>query len=205
MRPFLLYVGPLLNLFSIGPYIIDVVRRKTKPNVVSWVTWTILTSVGTAAVIAQENFIAGLLPLSSSLCTLSIVLLGFKYGFAKYSRFDVICQAAALIGLALWAIFNSPLIALIAVITIDAIASMPTILHAYRAPQEETWQTFGIGSLAAVLTLLSINSFTIGKLTYPVYLAIANGTIAVIIVVMRRKRGHSLSRNAVAGVLHENI
>jgi hypothetical protein len=205
MKHFLLYAGPFVNLLSIVPYIIDVIRKKTKPNIVSWVTWTILTAVGAAAVMAQAGFVSGLLPLSASICTLSIVLLGFKYGFAKYTRFDIVCQASALLGLALWAIFNSPLIALVAVIAIDAIAAMPTLLHAYKKPQEETWQTFAVGSFGALLTLISLSSYSVGKLAYPVYLALGNGGIAGTIIVMRYRRGLSLSRKAVTGTLHENV
>ena len=205
IKSILLIFGPALNLVSIVPYIIDIIRGKTKPNVVSWVTWTILTGVGTAAVIAQAGLISSLLPMSATLCTLSIVLLGFKYGFAKYSKFDIFCQVCAALGLALWLIFNSPLIALIAVLVIDAIAAMPTLVHAFKQPQEETWETFWVGSLAALLTLFSVSNLTVGKAAYPIYLMIANGGISITIIVMRLKRGYSLTRKSKVELLHGDI
>jgi hypothetical protein len=198
MRDALLIIGSFINLISIVPYLIDIVRGKTKPNVVSWFTWTILTGIGTAAVIAQAGFGPAILPLSASICTFSVVLLGLKYGFAKYSKVDAICQVCALGGVILWIVFNSPHIALVAAISIDAIAGIPTLLHAYKAPQEETWQTFMLGSIGALLTLASASSFTTAKVAYPIYLAIANGAIAGTMVVMRLRKGISLSRKVVA-------
>jgi hypothetical protein len=194
MKHILLYLGPLLNLASAVPYVIDVVRLKTKPNIVSWSTWSLLTTIGTISVMTQAGFVAGLLPLSATLCTLSVVLLGSKYGFAKYTKADAICQLSAIFGLVLWLVFDSPMIALIAVIVIDAIACIPTVLHAIRSPQEETWIAFAISSFASLLTFLSINTYTAAKIAYPVFLTLGNALIATIMIVMRRKKGLSLSR-----------
>jgi hypothetical protein len=188
MKSILLYVGPLVNLLSVVPYIIDIIRHKTKPNVVSWVTWTVLTGIGTAAVIAEESFVSSLLPLSSTLCTFLVVLLGIKFGFAKYSRADGICQAAAVFGLLLWWIFNSPLIALVAVIVVDAVAAIPTLVHSWRLPNEETWQTFGLASFGSLLTLIAIESYTAGNLAYPIYLLSANALITGTILYGRHRQ-----------------
>lgn len=194
MKEFLQIFGPLLGFVAMVPYIVDVIRKKTKPNIVSWLTWTLLTGVGSVAVFTEAGFIASLLPLCATISTLSIVLLGFKYGFAKYTKFDAICQASALVGLALWGIFNSPQVALISMIVIDAIAVMPTLRHAIKLPQEETWQTFAIAFFSAGLTLMSVSSYSISRLAYPIYLTSANGIITSTIIIMRRKKGLSLSR-----------
>lgn len=194
MKEFLQIFGPLLGFVAMIPYIIDVIRKKTKPNIVSWLTWTILTGVGSVAVFVQAGFIASLLPLCATISTLSVVLLGIKYGFAKYTKFDAYCQASTLVGLALWGIFNSPLVGLIAAIVIDAVAVMPTLRHAYLRPEEETWQTFAIAFFSSGLTLLSVSNYTASRLSYPLYLTSANGVITATIIFMRLKKGLKLSR-----------
>lgn len=47
--------GGLLATFSTVPYIIDIIRRRTKPNIVSWFTWTLLTGIALAASIAAHE------------------------------------------------------------------------------------------------------------------------------------------------------
>jgi uncharacterized paraquat-inducible protein A len=178
MKDTLVIIGASLNLLSVVPYIIDVIRRKTRPNIVSWLTWTILTSIGAAAVFVGSGFAASLLPLSSSLSTLSIVLLGFKYGFSKYSRFDLVCQFSAIGGLLLWYIFNTPVVALVSVVVIDAIAALPTLRHALLRPKEETWQTFAVASFASLVSIIGLKTYTVSSSLYPFYLCIMNGIIA---------------------------
>lgn len=186
MREIFLYIGPLIGLAGMAPYIVDIFRGTTKPNVVSWATWTLLTGIGTAAVIVEESLVSALLPLASTISTLTVVLLGLKFGFAKYSRFDSVCQFAAVIGLVLWWVFNSPLGGLVAALTIDAVAVVPTLLHSWKTPREETWQTFAWATLAAAVTGLGIESYTLGNIAYPIYLFFANGLIAAVIIYRRR-------------------
>ena len=188
MKSGLLIAGAVLNLFSVVPYLRDILRKSTKPNVVSWLTWTMLTGIGTAAVIVSEGFGPALLPLSATLATLSVVLLGAKYGFAKYSKFDGVCQSLAVLGLVFWFVFNSPTVALISVVVIDFVAVLPTLRHSWLHPEEETWQTFAIATLAALLTLLGIGSYTFNSTLYPVYLFIANGLVAATILLRGRTR-----------------
>jgi len=205
LKNFLQYFGPLLAAVGIIPYVVDVVKGRTKPNVVSWVTWTLLTAIGAAAIIADSGFAESLLPLSGAICTGLIVLLGFKYGFAKYSKFDMACQVSALLGIVLWLVLDSALAALITVVIIDAIAVVPTILHAWKAPQEETWETFGVSFLGSFLTLLSVSIYTTTNLIYPIYLMLANATLATCIIVRRKQKGISLGREGKFEALHEDI
>ncbi len=187
MRESLLIIGPLLAAVTIAPYLFNMVKGRTKPNITTWLTWTILTAIGTAAVVVEDGWSYAWLPAASCAATLSVVLLGLKYGFAKYGRFDAVCQVAAIAGLGLWFIFDSPLVALVAVIAVDAIAGVPTIRHGWLKPFEETWQTFALGSLASFLTFLGIEQFTASNAAFPLYLMLANAIIAGTIIAARRK------------------
>lgn len=187
MRDSLLIIGPVLNVLCIIPYLVSMVRGNTKPNIATWLTWTILTGIGAAAVIVSDGWGEALLPAGASLVTLSVVLLGLKYGYAEYGKFDITCQILAIVGLSMWFIFNSPLVGLIAVIVIDAIAGLPTIRHGWRKPFEETWQTFAIGSAASFITFLGLTELTITNIAFPIYLSLANGIIAAAIILGRRR------------------
>jgi hypothetical protein len=188
-------IGAVVAALGTVPYLIDIVRGKTKPNIVTWLTWTMLTAIsGAAALTAGEPKTAAFL-FGNSLCTGLVVVLGLKYGTAKFSKFDILCQASAVLGLVLWLVFDSPVIGIVVPLVIDFIGALPTIRHSWLKPSEETWQTFLVGVVAPMFTLFSLTRFNIASLAFPLYLFLANGTLTLIIVGRRKQLGIPLSRS----------
>ena len=187
MKDVLATIGALLMMVSTIPYALDIVRKKTRPNVVTWITWTLLTAIATAATFAVHEPRTAFLTLGSCLSTLLIVILGTWYGIAKLSLFDVACQLLAIIGLLLWLLFNSPLIAIIATVAIDFVGFLPTLRHAWLKPQEETWQAFAWSVLAIAFTLASLTNYSAASLVYPLYLFLADGLLTITIILRRQK------------------
>lgn len=196
-------VAAVLAMASIAPYLIDILKRKTRPNIVSWSTWTLLTGIATVATFIAGEYRTALLMLGSTLCCGLVVILGFKYGFAKFSKFDALCWAGALLGIFLWFFFESPTLAIITVTTIDCIGIIPTIRHSWLEPQEETWQTFAVSAFASALTILSLEHLSIDGALYPIYLVLGNLAIVVAVIYRRLQKGISLSRHSVHETLHE--
>lgn len=196
MKTYIAELAALITFLGMIPYMIDTVRGKTKPNIVSWITWGILTGIGTAAAIAAHEPRTALLTLGDTAGVFVIVILGLRYGTAKLTRFDAACQIAAVIGLILWAIFNAPLIAIIASISIDLVVALPTIKHTWLDPQEETWQTFAAGAVASGMTLLSLSSYSPIALTYPVYLCVVQALFVGLVIWRRKALGYALARNS---------
>lgn len=147
MQNILLIGASTITLASVIPYIRDILKGTTKPNIVSWVTWTLLTAIATAAEYSVHEYTVAIYTASAAVTTAMIVFLGFKYGYARYTSFDIICQISALIGFALWWIFNNPALAVIASVTIDLVAALPTIRHAWIDPSEETSLTYAMCSM----------------------------------------------------------
>ncbi len=117
-----------------------------------------------------------------------MVVVGLKYGTAELDRFDIICLIAALVGMVLWFVFNSPIIAILATIVIDLIGTIPTVRHSYRHPEEETYITFGLGIIATIFTLLSLTHYAFSAWVYPAYLLFSNALLfATIFFGQRRK------------------
>lgn len=174
-----------LSICAVIPYLIDVIKGKTKPNIVSWFTWTLLTGIATVATFAAGEFRTALLILGSTFCSLSVVLLGVRYGFAKMSKFDLFCQLGAMVGLVLWLVFDSPVLAIVTTVVVDFIGMLPTLRHAWIEPNEETWQTFAIAVIAASLTISVLNDLSVASLLYPMYLVFANITITGVVIARR--------------------
>jgi len=186
MKNAFLIISVALTLAAVLPYIRDILRGTTKPNIVSWMTWTLLTGIATIAEISAHDYKTAIFTFSATLETLSIVLLGLRYGYAKYSKFDAICQIASLSGFLFWWLFSSPAAAVIAVVIIDFIGALPTVRHSYLAPAEETWSAFALACAGGIFVILALNSFNWASLTYPIYVVIINAAIVGTILKMRR-------------------
>jgi membrane-associated HD superfamily phosphohydrolase len=186
MRNTLIIISSILTLASVGPYLWDIIKGKTKPRVVSWLTWSLLTGISCAASFADHAYAGGILLLFATIETLLIAILGFKHGDRKFERFDIVCQVSAVVGLALWLVFNSPTIAIAASVAIDIIGALPTIKHIWQKPHEETWLTFLLASIAAVLTLMATTSWRATTVVYPLYIVLVNALFAAVILIRHK-------------------
>jgi hypothetical protein len=178
MRETLAIIASVVAVFSTTPYIVDTIRGKTRPNIVSWFTWGLLNSLAMAAAFTAHESRTALLMMGAAIATLAVVVVGIKYGTAKLSIFDGLCQGGAVVGLIFWLIFNSPTVAMASSFGISLIAALPTIRHAWIKPAEETWQTFVLAAIPAVITIVSLSSFTFNSLLMPIFLVWVNTTIA---------------------------
>jgi hypothetical protein len=194
MKDVLALTAGLLAIASAVPYFIDVIRKRTKPNIVSWLTWTMLTGIATTAALAAGEPRTALLTAGTTVATGAIVIAGIRFGIAKFSLFDGLCQAGAILGLLLWLLFDSPTIGIVIPVLIDFAALLPTLKHSWENPAEETWQAFFIGGVAAGLTVLSLSHYGLDALLFPAYLLAADMLLSMIIINRRRRLGISLSR-----------
>jgi hypothetical protein len=181
MKTLFIVISSILAIVNIVPYLRDVVRKKTKPRLVSWFNWSLLTAIASAASFASHQYAAAILALIASLETFSVTVLGFRHGDRRIEPFDLACQAGAIAGLILWGIFNSPAIAIIASLAIDFIVSLPTIKHAWLKPHEETAITYLLGGFAAVFTLLAAKNHSVAAVALPIYLIFADFLLAFVI------------------------
>lgn len=188
MRELLIAASSILTLVSIVPYLRDILKGATKPRIVSWFTWSLLSAITSAAAFSAHQYPTAILMLSGAVETLTVVVLGWRLGDKKFEKIDVICQAGALGGLALWVTLGSPALAVITTTAIDLIGTVPTLVHSWRKPFEETWTTFLISTAAALCTLLVADNWHITSSLPPVYLLLINGAVGIIILLRRQTR-----------------
>ena len=186
MKEVFAILGAVVVLFCTVPYILDIVKQKTRPNIVTWIIWTLLIGIGAAALFANHDYNAAWLLVGDAIATFAVVIVGLKYGTAKLDRFDFICFVGAIVGVILWLVFDSPIIAIIATLLIDLVGTIPTIRHAYRHPEEETSLTFALGVVATTFTLLSLSGYGFSAWIYPAYLFCSNGLLFMIIFLGQR-------------------
>jgi hypothetical protein len=177
MRTFLIVLSGLLTIVAAIPYVVEIIRGKAKPRIVSWFTWSVLTGVACVASFVDGQVpsgILGILMLAATAETLIVVILGLKHGDRTFERLDAYCLAGAAVGLVLWLVFNSPTIAVLASVTIDLIGAIPTIKHSWEKPHEETWITFALSAAGGGITIVLADSWAATAIAYPIYLLVIN-------------------------------
>lgn len=98
-----------------------------------------------------------------------------------------VCLFGALSGLAMWLIFNSPLVGLISNIFVDFMGALPTIKKSYDYPDGENRISWVLFSLANGTNLLALNTLSFAVVVLPVYLFLLSLTITLLIF-LRKKR-----------------
>lgn len=182
MKTAFLILATVITLGSVVPYLRDILKGSTKPNLVSWITWTLLTGIATAAEIAAHEHVAAIFTGSAVVETASVVVLGIRHGYVKYSMFDIVCQIAAIVGIILWQLFNSPALAVVASVTIDFIGALPTLRHSWIRPGEETWPTYALAALGGGLAIAALTNYNWISLPYAVYIVLINAALVCTII-----------------------
>jgi len=174
MKTALIALSGILTITSVLPYIIEVIKGKTKPRVVSWLTWSVLTGIACVASFTDGQVPSVVLMLAATIETAAVAALGFKHGDRKFEKLDKYCLGGALVGLLLWFVFNSPAIAVLASVTVDLIGAIPTLKHSWQKPHEETWSAFALAAAGGGITVLIAGSWTPTAVAYPLYILVVN-------------------------------
>ena len=194
MRDFFIITSAVITVAAVVPYIRDILKGTTKPNIASWITWTLLTGVATIAEFAAHEYRTAIFTSAAVLETAIVVMLGLRYGYAKYTKFDAICQIGAFSGFVFWYFFNSPAAAVIATVIIDFIGALPTLRHSWISPGEETWPTYALGGVGGSLAILGLTAYNWTSLTYAVYIVLINTTFSYLIIARSKVISHRTSK-----------
>jgi hypothetical protein len=197
MRNILIAIVVAIDFLANLPYIFDALKGRTKPNLASWSTWTLINFIVVIAALASGGAMnTVLLAASYAAGSTAILIIALVRGTRKYTLFDGICQVIALGGIVLWRLIDDPNAALLTVIFVDVFAVLPTIRHAHKYPYEETWLTFAFAAVGAFLLTLLATSASFAALAFPIEAAVVNGGLAGLILYRRKQVGPAPAKAA---------
>ncbi len=179
-------LGSLVAAAGTVPYIIETVQKKAKPRVVSWFTWALLTGLAGAAALADGQIAAALFAFAGTLATSAVVIAGWRYGDRSFTKLDIACMVGVAAGLALWLSFDSPALAIWGAIVIDLVGFVPTYVHAWKKPNEETPLFFamaGAGGLLSTIAAVPVGGWTVTSVAYPLYVALSMAACLAILLI----------------------
>ncbi|MCB0333422.1 MAG: hypothetical protein KDD55_07970, partial [Bdellovibrionales bacterium] len=184
----LVVISAVISIAGSYAYIKDTLAGKTKPNRVSWSMWALAPLIGTGAAIASDAdfwatariFLAGFLPL-----IVFIASFANKQSYWRLTLFDLACGALSVGALVVWAVIDSPRLAILIAALGDGFASLPTVLKAWKYPETETGVTYIASFVSVVLVIPSIPVWNIENSAFQIYLLIAN---TLLLVAVYRKK-----------------
>ena len=186
MRELITLIAGALIVVSPIPYVIDIIKGRTRPNMVTWVTWTIINVINMAAAFSAGAWQTGIYGLAATIATGTISVLGAWRGLRHYTVFDITCQIVALCGIPVWLFTKQPAAAIAIELAVDFAGGLPTLRHAWRAPDEETMRTFVMSAIAGCLLLLSLEHYDFVAVAMPAYILTFDTLIASTIFFRRR-------------------
>jgi uncharacterized protein with PQ loop repeat len=162
----------VVSAIAFVPYLVAVVRRRTRPSIASWFIWTAVGAVlcasywatgARASIWVAVSYVAG--PLVTAIVAL-------RYGERGWSRFDKGCLLTAALSLGLWALTGDPFVALGLNILVDFLGALPTMRNVWRDPDAEDRAAWGIFFAGNAINLGAVEAWTPSGAAYPVYLVL---------------------------------
>jgi hypothetical protein len=181
------YLTIILGLAGALYYIKNILYGTTRPNIVSWVLWTIAPFIGVyiayksgvSGPILFSTFMAGFSPL------LVVIASFFKKGvYWKTTPFDIGCGILSAIAIIIWVTTKNGVVALSFAILADLLAGLPTMIKSWNHAETEHIAPYGFGIINQIITFLIIKDFSYLNLAFPIYFVVSN---LIIIFEVKRK------------------
>ncbi len=177
----------ILAVISFIPYLLDVLRGKTKPHSYTWLIWSIIQTTGTIAIFLNNGGWGALnLAVGSLLCVL-IFALSLKYGTKNITRFDTALLIGALLAIAVWIFTKNALYSVILVSVIDFTGYLPTARKGYEEPHTETISLYVMNAMTDILGLLALSTYSATTVLYLATLLFANSSLVALLTLRRRQ------------------
>lgn len=186
-RDILGFLAVVIAFVGYVPYFRDILANKTKPHAFSWLVWGILTGIAFFGQVAGKAGPGAWVTGFTAVICLIIFVFGLVKGRKNIVFVDWLSLLGAGIALFLWFLTKEPLLSVILITIIDALAFFPTFRKSFMKPSEETATTYSLSGLKFVLSIFALNKISIITALYPLSLVLMNW-IFVGMLIMRRKQ-----------------
>ncbi|MDD2680848.1 MAG: hypothetical protein PHE20_01955 [Patescibacteria group bacterium] len=172
------------------PYLRDIYNKKVRPHVLSWIGWSFITAIGAFAMLASgSEWVVAILFANTILClVIAVYSVMQKVGIWSASIYDFIFFGMGILGLILWQVIGSPIIALIFAILADLSFGLPTIIKTFKSPDSETYFAWLASAISGLLSLFAIRQYTFSEIAYPFYLFIFDFILLLLALKIIKKK-----------------
>ena len=177
-------------LFAFVPYIISILRGKTKPSFASWFIWTVV-----GFMIASSYYYSGAdstiwMAISYFVGPLIVTILSVKSSDSNLNLLDKTCLFLVGLSVVVWGLSGSPLLALLINIFADFLGAIPTIRKAYKGPASEDRLAWSLYFASSMINLFAVEEWVFSIAVYPIYMFLGVG-LTTILVFKSKSRTHT--------------
>ena len=188
------YLAFLFNILGTISYLWAVIKGEAKPNKVTWFLWALAPLIGFAAQWVEGVGLSSLMTFAVGFGPLLVFLASFmnKKASWKITKFDLFCASISILAIILWVLTNDALLALFFSIIADLVACFPTLIKSWYYPETEEYKAYLFAGISALITLLTIKTWTFLHYGFPLWILIIALIFAVLI---RFKLGKVIKKN----------
>jgi hypothetical protein len=179
-------MAAFIGLAGYAPYLINVVRRQTKPHAFSWLIWGLLQSIVFFASTSKGGGAGAWAIGAPAALNLLIFAIALFVGEKEITRMDKASLALAFLGMALWVATTDPVWSVIILTGVDVLGLVPTLRKAYARPGEESISVFAFSAVSFFISLFAVQSVSLTTVLYPS--AVAIGATVLVVMVLARRR-----------------
>lgn len=175
------------GLFLLGfiPYIRAILRGETKPAKASWMIWATLDTITIAGMYFKDSINGQIV--GAVIGAWIVVILALKYGTRGWTNLDRYCLAGAMLGIALWVVFDNPTIGIVVSNIVVFLGAIPTFKSAWIDPRLEDKTAWTIYWLSCVCAVLAIPAWTLSDATQPITFFVIETVMMYILYIRARK------------------
>jgi hypothetical protein len=177
----------IIGFIGYIPYFRTMFSGKTKPHAFTWLVWGVLTAIAFFGQIAGDGGAGAWVTGFTALISFIIFAYALVKGKKDFPLADWLCLLGCIAALALWALTNDPLSAIILITIIDALAFAPTFRKSYSKPYSEPAFTYALSGLKFLIALFALQEVSAVTLLYPASLVLMNGAFVALLLVQRKR------------------
>ena len=183
--------GTLLAISAIVPYIADIKKGNTKPHKMAQILFMIIAGISFFGQL-QEGATASLY-LTGYFFFLPFIILYLSRNtkIGSITKLDILTLFLCLMVLVVWAITDSPSLAIILITFVNFVGKVLVMNKVYKYPDSELLFTWVIAIVASLLTVLSVGELNWILILTPLHNAITVAIIAFIIIKRRKISTHA--------------
>ncbi|MDD2908095.1 MAG: hypothetical protein PHH98_05680 [Candidatus Gracilibacteria bacterium] len=182
-----LICSAIFTFFSYFIYFRSIVKGETKPHVVSWFIWGLISLIIFVIQIYDD---AGLGAFNTGLVSffcLGIAFISFKKGDKKISKSDGYSLVFGILSIVLWIFTNNPILSVVLLILVDLFGFIPTILKSINKPFEESETAYFLAFLGYFMSTFAMNHISFLSSGFIIFTCISNLILALLIFIRKRE------------------
>lgn len=175
-------------IFSFLSYFIyyrSILKWKSKPHILSWLIWWIISLVICLIQLYDGAWFWALNIGFIAIVCFWIVFLSYKKWERKITKQDKNTFILGLLAIVIWIFTNDPFFSVLLLIIIDVLWFVPTFTKSYKKPFEESWQSYWLASLGYFFSILAMSNLSFLTIGFVIVTLLCNAWLAIMIFYRR--------------------